>query len=341
MLSVGLMLCCCTEEPKREPFKLSGAWVLKSVDCPWGEYYEFPSKEGTVGRIYVGDSVIYECELKSLKSPNEYENIVRAKDVIFTPGGRVDFTLLDMDKGGLHYLENGRPKPLTVINDTTIVIQSGGVKHTWKKAVAMPQERIDEMARIIMAETGTERPQSYVFSSVERRLKTSNHILILLVLILILILTLIANMMVSVYRKKQTLELQLKQIREEHEQRPQPVRQAMKAVEEDFFCSDFYTEMRKKIAAGMMLRTEDWSEIEERLKPVYPAFSNRLYGLCRLSELEYHVCLLIKLRIAPSEIASVVSKDVSTISTVRSRLYNKVFGRKGSSKDWDDFVNSL
>lgn len=246
-----------------------------------------------------------------------------------------------MDKGGLHYFENGRPKPLTVINDTTIVIQSGGVKHTWKKAVAMPQERIDEMARIIMAETSTERPQSYVFSSVERRLKTSNHILILLVLILILILTLIANMMVSLYRKKQTLELQLKQIREEREQRPQVVRQAMAAVEEDFFCSDFYTEMRKKIAAGMMLRNEDWSEIEERLKPVYPAFSNRLYGLCRMSELEYHVCLLIKLRIAPSEMASVVSKDVSTISTVRSRLYNKVFGRKGSSKDWDDFVNSL
>jgi hypothetical protein len=60
-----------------------------------------------------------------------------------------------------------------------------------------------------------------------------------------------------------------------------------------------------------------------------------------MSELEYQVCLLIKLRIAPSDIADVLARDASTISTVRSRLYNKVFGQKGGAREWDSFIMSI
>ena len=60
-----------------------------------------------------------------------------------------------------------------------------------------------------------------------------------------------------------------------------------------------------------------------------------------MSELEYQVCLLIKLRITPTEMADVLSRDGSTISTVRSRLYKKVFGSKGGARDWDEFVLSI
>ena len=60
-----------------------------------------------------------------------------------------------------------------------------------------------------------------------------------------------------------------------------------------------------------------------------------------MSELEYQTCLLIKLRVAPKDIAAVLMRDVSTISTVRSRLYYKVFGRKGGTREWDEFVYSI
>ena len=43
----------------------------------------------------------------------------------------------------------------------------------------------------------------------------------------------------------------------------------------------------------------------------------------------------------PVEIAAVLNKDKSTISSIRTRLCKKVLGREGSGKDWDEFVLSL
>jgi hypothetical protein len=50
---------------------------------------------------------------------------------------------------------------------------------------------------------------------------------------------------------------------------------------------------------------------------------------------------LLKIRTAPAEIATVLNKDKSTISSMRRRLYKKVFGKEGSGKDWDEFILSL
>ena len=86
---------------------------------------------------------------------------------------------------------------------------------------------------------------------------------------------------------------------------------------------------------------EEWDELEQRINPVYPGFTNKLFNLCPLSVLEYHVCLLIKLHVPPTEMASILCKDRSSISAIRSRLYKKVFQQKGSSKLWDEFVLSL
>jgi hypothetical protein len=46
-------------------------------------------------------------------------------------------------------------------------------------------------------------------------------------------------------------------------------------------------------------------------------------------------------RNGPIEIASVLCKDKSTISSIRKRLYKKVFDKEGSGKDWDEFILSL
>ena len=135
--------------------------------------------------------------------------------------------------------------------------------------------------------------------------------------------------------------MQLQQIRETHDERPQTIRHAIERVENDYFTSEDYLSLQRRIATGQRLRETDWNEIEEQVKRIYPGFTSQLRTLYPMSELEYQTCLLIKLRIAPSDIAAVLSRDVSTISTVRSRLYQKVFGRKGSTKDWDDFILSI
>ena len=123
--------------------------------------------------------------------------------------------------------------------------------------------------------------------------------------------------------------------------RPVVVADAMKQVETEFYQSDYYMALRRRIEAGENIKPTEWKELERQLKVVYPHFSSSLYSLYNLSPIEWQVCMLLKIRTAPVEIATVLNKDKSTISTTRRRLYKKVFGKDGSGKDWDEFILSL
>ena len=117
--------------------------------------------------------------------------------------------------------------------------------------------------------------------------------------------------------------------------------QAMKAVEREFKGSDWYVTIQRRIGHGERITEADWEEIERQLKVVYPNFVRNLSGLCRFSDVEWRTCLLIKLDVAPSDIAQTLHREASSISTIRSRLFQKVFDRKGSSREWDEFIASL
>ena len=86
---------------------------------------------------------------------------------------------------------------------------------------------------------------------------------------------------------------------------------------------------------------QDWTELTEVVNSVYTGFTEKLYSLYRMSEQDYHVSLLIKVRIQPKDIALLTAHSKESVASTRSRLYSKVFGMKGSSKDWDDFILSL
>ena len=70
-------------------------------------------------------------------------------------------------------------------------------------------------------------------------------------------------------------------------------------------------------------------------------FTDKLYSLYRMSEQDMHVSLLIKVRIQPKDIATLTAHSKESVASTRSRLYQKVFGKKGSTKDWDDFILSI
>lgn len=337
-----LVLAGCGDRgEKRERYDLRGAWIMTRIVPFIGEAHDYPSDGMTLCRLYEGDSVCYECKIETLK-PDRPENVMTASDVSIVPTAKVSYTLRDISGGEVMYLEDGAKRPITFVGDSSIVIQRHGYRYTWVQAREMEQSRMEEMKRIIAhnlkAGSASDR---FVLPTTEHRLKAANHTLIYLVIILVLTVLLAVHVTMNIYRKKRGIEQQLQQISEERKLRPQPVRQAMAEVEEEFLASEFYLSLRRRIAAGEMLKKEDWDEVEQQLRPVWPGFTNRLFTLCRMSELEYRVCLLIKLRVSPSEMAAVLSKDASSISTVRSRLYQKVFQRKGSSKDWDSFVLSL
>jgi regulator of replication initiation timing len=112
-------------------------------------------------------------------------------------------------------------------------------------------------------------------------------------------------------------------------------------AETTIFSSDIYRRMQRCLDEGRMMTQDDWQELVQLIDGIYTGFTEKLYGLYKLSQQDYYVSLLIKARMQPKEIATLTAHSKESVSTSRSRLYQKVFGKKGSAKDWDDFLLSI
>ena len=133
--------------------------------------------------------------------------------------------------------------------------------------------------------------------------------------------------------KKATLDYNNKVAMIENEKRQQ--------AETVIFSSEIYHRLQQCLNSGRSLSHQDWIQLAELVNSIYTGFTEKLYNLYRMSEQDYHVSLLIKVRIQPKDIALLTAHSKESVASTRSRLYAKVFGQKGSSKDWDDFVLSL
>lgn len=133
--------------------------------------------------------------------------------------------------------------------------------------------------------------------------------------------------------KKATLDYNNKVAIIENEKRQQ--------AETVIFSSEVYHCLQECLNSGHGLNHHDWAALAELVDSIYTGFTEKLYSLYRMTEQDYHVSLLIKVRIQPKDIALLTAHSKESVASTRSRLYYKVFGRKGSSKDWDDFVLSL
>lgn len=331
LLSSCLALGCTSNtDNSSKKYLLQGAWTLRQMDHPAGSTKTFAETEETLLRLYDGDSVMYQYWLTRAET-----------GLSIRPIGQQRVVLFDKGNGERLYMEDDSPCPLTVKNDSTIVIQQDGILHYWHCADDIANEWSAEIKAIMaadMQQVNTGERRCYMLSPKERR--QASYIQWLLASIAIIIILAVSNYVVSRRRRLQ-LQLQLRQIQEVQQERPQVVRQAIESVEAAYFVSDEYQALQRRIATGEILKEDDWLSIESQIRKVYPGFSSQLRNLHPMSELEYQVCLLIKLRVAPSDMAVALARDASTISTVRSRLYKKVFNRKGGAREWDEFILSI
>lgn len=333
VLAFSLLLCCCSGGSDKT-YVLQGAWTLQKVEYPYDRPDDTYSEAGGTNLLlYDGDSLVSQCWLTRTGS-----------GLVVRPSVQCSVTLIDKGGGEYVYIEGDNPRPLTITGDSSIVIQRNGIRYTYRRADSIAEEWGTDITDIFAADVKTgfsEAAPSYVLSAKERRQADVIHGFIFSSIAAVVLLLLIARIAVQNRRARQRLQLQLQQIQELQQERPQTVRQAMESVETAFFASDRYEALQRRIASGQRLREDDWQETENQIRKVYPGFTSQLRGLYAMSELEYQVCLLIKLRIPPSDIAAVLARDVSTISTVRSRLYKKVFGKKGGAREWDEFLLSI
>jgi hypothetical protein len=332
ILAMLTMSSCSHKDSRQKMPSLNGAWTLRSEVYPEGHKYLYPNNGGTtLLRFYEGDSCLYECQWTVSPSGN-----------VIIPSGKAAFTLIYKGSKDVLYLEDGHPRPLTIVDDTTIVIQQMGVRDTWIRNRTLPEKRMEEIKNMIANyRQDSDYNDRFIFSTAEGTLEKKNNVLIYFLTGIVVMLALIGYFAERTYRHKKRLELKLKQIADERINRPEQITVAMRNVEEEFLHSDTYRKLCQRMSAGTALNIDEWQEIDTSLNRVYSGFSGKLFNLFRMSDIEYHVCLLIKLRIPTKDMAAVLCKEVSTISSIRSRLYKKVFGRKGSAKDWDEFILSL
>lgn len=99
--------------------------------------------------------------------------------------------------------------------------------------------------------------------------------------------------------------------------------------------------MSTNLSQGKHLSEVQWQMLEGVFHSHYPHFKDHLYSCCKLSEQEYHVCMLVKLGLGSSKISILTSKAVSTISTTKQRLFKKITREDGTAEQLAELLATM
>ena len=160
----------------------------------------------------------------------------------------------------------------------------------------------------------------------------------LLIICTVFYITLFILVVQSNRRKIQLLQSRLDNI---HAMQKMAVMEHRKQDDSGIYTTEPYRRVKQCLADGRSMAESDWAGLAEAVNSIYVGFSDKLYSLYRMSEQDMRVSLLIKLRLQPKDIATLTAHSKESVASTRSRLYQKVFGKKGSTRDWDDFILSI
>lgn len=130
--------------------------------------------------------------------------------------------------------------------------------------------------------------------------------------------------------QKETLSLELNQIEKQ------------KKINDDKITllksSSIYQEFH---ASDHNMSEEQWSLLQAMINQTYMGFTQRLLDIYPMSEIELKVCMLIKINLPIKQIPLIILRSKQTVSSIRRRLYYKVFKKDESPEAWDSFIKNL
>lgn len=83
---------------------------------------------------------------------------------------------------------------------------------------------------------------------------------------------------------------------------------------------------------------QDWRALREMMEKEIPSFHAALNQGEPLQQDEYDICVLIRLRFRPIDIAKLLGISKANVTTKRSRMLKKITGKEGTAKDLDHFL---
>lgn len=142
----------------------------------------------------------------------------------------------------------------------------------------------------------------------------------------------------KIFKKEQTQKLEeLQKIIEQSKHKVASNKESLEAIK----LSDIYRCMLKRNQEKSNVIQEEWITLDHAINQHFVNFKNNLYCLCHLSDIEYHICMLLKLEFSAGEIANLVHRSPSALTMARKRLYKKLFHETGKAEDFDTFIHNL
>ena len=90
------------------------------------------------------------------------------------------------------------------------------------------------------------------------------------------------------------------------------------------------------------LNNAQWEGLKEEIDASLNGFTERLLCLNpKLNDGDIHVCYLLKLEIAPTDMAHIMVCQTNTVSSIRKRLYKKIHGVEGTPGQLDRFIEEF
>lgn len=305
---------------EEEVFSIVGTWELNEIRFVTGQrvdvhtgyeyvWYRFFKEDGT---YYVAELNAGGVGKKPLKphEMSEYFFMMSPYDTVF--------------------IEHGRMRGLIIMDNRTMGIDRGDYVEVYMRNDELPANVVSEIEGEVEAALRPNRGGDTQYIMPASSANDDNKGWIWIVVLVVVA----AGALYLLYKEKNK------------DKQPKAEKDVVEMEEDEqenhaFIHSDYYLALRQRLHEGPTLKPDEWKELETQMKSAYPKFFRKLAGMCQLSEVELRVIMLTKLGIPPSAIAIHTCREYSSISSIRSRLYYKLFGKKGGAKDLDDFIINL
>lgn len=211
--------------------------------------------------------------------------------------------------------------------------------------IRMYEQMTDSVSKITDTETVRRLQSLYNYQLREReaaRLRLSNQRLKMGSLSVVAVLAAVFFAAIQYFRRKRTVfQLKIERLERLLEASRAQGQKAGGELRENIRATEEYGRLLRLAEENGLLVEADRRALERRINTVYADFTPRLRSFCRLSAYEYDICLLLKAGFTPIQIATLTAHTKQSVATTRSRLYQKTFGKKGNSRQWDEFIGSL
>lgn len=337
-VAVLLSSCLGGGAPKDNP--LLGVWRLYDAEYLYDDETMVESSETTEFseiRVYTSDSLVLDVYVMQDRDSREY--ISKTKQ---------HYSYTKIPDGSILYDEDDYKCQVQITDDTVMVLKKLGQVFYYRRtnifdddiADLLPKLLVDGECQELRSITCAPYYSNKKTQKEKAQTGTINIMLLVLGIVGIVVIGLVAYFVIT-RRQKKLMRQQLKRLQEEKEYIAANQIQSFADAEQRFWESEYYADFCSRIDRMAPFSEDDWIELEHQVNATFPSFIPNLRSIVKLSQVEYRTCLLIKLKVSPSAIAPIVHRAPTTISSIRSRLYKKVFGKSGSSQDWDDFVLSI